>query len=95
MGAQRLAQRSKTISCDHMEPFSTLQFDFYWFCEWCSAAKNSPRRPRLGIQAVIRVVKRTAKPRAHGSFPAAVAGRPHSDDPATAPVRAERPKVIP
>ena len=78
-----------------MEPFSTLQFDFYWFCEWCSAAKNSPRRQRLGIQAVIRVVKRTAKPRAHGSFPAAVAGRPHSDDPATAPVRAERPKVIP
>ena len=78
-----------------MEPFSILQFDFYWFCEWCSAAKNSPRRPIFGIQAVILVVKRTAKPWAHGSFPAAVAGLPHSDDSATAPVGAERPKVIP
>ena len=68
-----------------------------WPYEWCSAAKNSPQRPRLGIQAVIRVVnlKRTAKPLAHGSFPAADAGRPHSDDPAITPVGAERPKVVP
>ena len=77
-----------------MEPFSILHFDFYWFREWCSAAKNSPLRPNLCIQAVIRVVKRTAKPRANDSFPAAVAGRPDSNDPATAPVGAERLKVL-
>ena len=77
-----------------MEPFSILQFDFYWFCEWCSAAKNSPRRPTLGIQAVILVMKRTAKPRAHGSIPAAA----DSDDNCNSTCRSRglaRPKVVP
>ena len=49
--------------------------------------KQSPK-PRLGIQAVIRVVKRTAKPRAHDSTPVAAAGRPDGEDTAAAPVGA-------
>ena len=49
--------------------------------------KQSPEQ-RLGIQAAIRVVYRTAKPRAHSSIPAAAAGRLDYDDTAAAPVRA-------
>ena len=41
--------------CSH-GTFLHFQIDFIWFCEWCSAAKNSPRRPRFSIQAAIRVV---------------------------------------
>ena len=35
---------------------SPLSNRFYWFCEWCSAAKNRPLRLRFGFQAAIRVV---------------------------------------
>ena len=53
---QSRTHRSKNNTmCSH-GTFLHFQIDFIWFCEWCSAAKNSPRRPRFGIQAAIRVV---------------------------------------